>query len=275
MDSNITTQTSQKTIKKNSLFSEFFSILKVIILALSIRIFIFEPFHIPSESMIQNFIIGDYVFSTKYDYGYSKFSIPFDIDFLKNSNQRFFKSEPKRGDVIIFRPPHRMNDRFIKRLIGLPGDKIAMKNGVIYVNDKEFSKKIIKEYTHRDLRYYQYEETNIDGKKYKVQYFTPETKSQFNNLINERLYQANNWGPVIVPNDQYFFMGDNRDDSGDSRYELGTVPSVNLISKVRYIFFSFERNLFNEDETILESLANIGSWISSFRFNRFLQKIDK
>lgn len=252
----------------NAVREEVKSFIYLIILALSIRILIFEPFHIPSGSMRKTLIEGDYVFSTKYSYGYSKHS------FLVSPNLfsgRILASLPERGDVIIFRPSHRMTDRFIKRLIGLPGDKIELKDGAVYINDNEVKRDLIAEYQEAELTFKEYEETLPEGKKYAVRYIVPQ---ELPSHIKDYIKQGNNIGPFYVPQDHYFFLGDNRDQSGDSRSELGFVPFENFISKAQFVLFSFEKNLWLDDPLSFDQILQVGRWIASFRLKRLIHIIE-
>lgn len=255
--------------KTESAFEEAKSLFYVIILALSIRVLIFEPYYIPSASMKPGLIEGDYVFSTKYDYGYSRHSFVVSTNFFSG---RLLASQPERGDIVIFRPPHWMETRYVKRLIGLPGDKIEFKNGEIYLNEKVLKRKIQETYKKNNKWYDEFRETLPSGFSYNVRYYSK------NNLSIESLSQINkidNMGPFFVPEGHYFFLGDNRHESGDSRFDLGYVPFENFISKVRFIFFSFSEPLFVDNIFSLEQVYQIPKWIASFRLNRFFGKINE
>lgn len=225
---------SQIFTSVNIIKSSRFSFLKTFILALFFatifRAFAFEPFHIPSSSMKPNLLVGDYIFVSKFSYGYSHFSLPFSPKIFKD--RIFFKS-PRRGDVVVFRLPRRPEISYVKRLIGLPGDKIRVKNSIIYVNDVPFEKyengtftddienssqKIFVEIVH--------DKTNAEGRSFDV--------------IEQRLSPQDNTENFNVPAGHYFFMGDNRDNSEDSRFEfeVGFVPEENLIGKAQFVFFS-------------------------------------
>ncbi len=262
-------ENNNKKDKLAQFYKEAKSFSLLILVALAVRIFIFEPFHIPSGSMRKTLIEGDYVFSTKYSYGYSKHS------FLISPNifaGRFFASAPQRGDVVIFKPPHQMFTRYIKRLIGLPGEKVEIKNNIVYINDIELKKEFIQEYTNDDgLTFEQYYETTDKGKKYLTQYLKQDTLSQ---NLKTQVQIANNIGPFHVPDGQYFFLGDNRDQSGDSRFEMGFVPFENFISKAQFIFFSFAENLWLDDSFTTNQITQVWTWLTSFRKNRFISIIE-
>lgn len=251
-----------------SAIQEAKSLFYIIFIALTIRILIFEPFFIPSGSMRMNLIEGDYVFSTKYDYGYSKHSFVITADLFSG---RILDTEPERGDIVIFRPPHLMETRFIKRLIGLPGDKVQFVNGDIFINNKKIERKLVRSYQENDIWFNEYEEILPNGKSYKVRMYDIDKLSDDN---HNAIYRVNNLGPYIVPEDHYFFLGDNRHESGDSRFSLGYVPFENFISKARFVFFSFGENLFTDNILSINQLIQIPKWIFSFKFSRFLRSID-
>jgi signal peptidase I len=244
-------------MKKNTLIEEIKSLLTVIIIALSIRILVFEPYFIPSGSMENTLLEGDYILATKYDYGYSKHSMPFSPNLFDG---RIFAKAPKIGDIIIFRPPHNMDIRYIKRLIGLPGDKIQLINDILYINDQKVPREYVEDYT--DLhggKYSKYKETLPNGVSY--------------NIIQAENNWAQNTKVFTVPKDHYFFMGDNRNNSLDSRYELGYVPSENLIAKAKGLYFSAEASLWVPDQNLTDRFKQISIWFSSFRFSRMFKSV--
>jgi signal peptidase I len=197
-----------------------------IVIALVIRTFLFEPFRIPSGSMIPSLLIGDYLFVAKYSYGYSKYSLPLSPDLFSG---RIMESTPKRGDVVVFRqPPHPEID-FVKRIVGLPGDHIQMKLGILYINDVAVTRDKIDDYVDEQGEHYiQYIETLPNGVKHRI----IEKSGDTGGLDNTDVY--------IVPPGHYFAMGDNRDDSSDSRVPevVGYVPAENLVGRAEIIFFS-------------------------------------
>jgi signal peptidase I len=260
----------KKTEKeKQSLYEEYKSFFYLIVILLSIRILIFEPFHIPSSSMVPTLIKGDYVFSTKFDYGFSRHSFIISTNFF---NGRVLSSQPRRGDIIIFRPPHMMDERYIKRLIGLPGDRVQLKNGFLYINGKAIERQLLKTYEDSNLLYDEYREILPSGKTYKIRQIN--TKN-LNPAIVYEINKINNTEVFIVPDDHYFFLGDNRDESGDSRYQLGFVPFENFISKARFTLYSFSEDLIAKDFISLDQIKQIFRWFNSFRFNRFFGKINE
>jgi signal peptidase I len=236
--------------------SEFFGIAKTVFFALliagSIRSFLFEPFHIPSGSMIPTLLIGDYLFVSKYSYGYSRFSFPFSPNLLGGG--RIFGSDPKRGDVVVFRKPTDVSIDFIKRVVGLPGDHIQMKGGILYINDTPVVRKriddYVDEYGNRIIRYI---ETLPGG----VSHVILESRGDTGDLDNTPEY-------VIEPG-HYFMMGDNRDDSADSRTsEVGQVPAENLIGHAQIIFFSLDSSA---------SWWEIWKWPFAIRFGRLFDLV--
>jgi signal peptidase I len=196
-----------------------------IVIALVIRTFLFEPFRIPSGSMIPSLLIGDYLFVAKYSYGYSKYSFPLSPDLFSG---RIMESTVKRGDVVVFRPPPSPDLDFIKRIIGLPGDHIQMKQGILYINDVAVTREAIGDYVdEQGNNYTQYIETLPNGVKHRI----IEVRGDGGDLDNTDVF--------IVPPGHYFAMGDNRDDSMDSRTSaVGYVPAENLVGKAEIIFFS-------------------------------------
>ena len=216
----------------NGLWDTVKNVLIALVLALVIRSFLYEPFHIPSGSMKPNLKEGDFIFVSKYDYGYSRYSFPFGFPIF--NGRIFFKNKPVRGDVLVFRLPSNPSINYIKRLIGLPGDKIQMKNGVLYVNGNEVPKKYIEEVLEYDndpsSKVKEYREILDNGKEV---------------IVLDKIKNGNgdNTAVFTVPEKHYFFLGDNRDNSLDSRFrETGFIPEENLIGKARIIFFSSSEN---------------------------------
>ena len=214
---------------KSSLINNFKALFWALIIAGVIRTFAIEPFKIPSGSMKPNLLVGDFLFVSKWDYGYSRYSFPFGIPPFKG---KIFESNPERGDVIVFKLPGQENINYVKRLIGLPGETIKVINGEVYIksnNSKEFE--MLNQYD--------------DGFFFDDQY-----KKDIQQLIeNEyKILNITDNGPLDytpeyqIPEDKFFFMGDNRDNSSDSRVlsGVGFVPKVNIIGKVWFIWFSVD-----------------------------------
>ena len=240
---------------KKFFIENFKTLFYALIIAIIIRSLIIQPFYIPSSSMEPGLLVGDRLFVTKYSYGYSKHSFPFSPPIFKN---RIFSSKPSRGDVVVFKTPADNRTDYIKRLIGLPGDRIQFIDSNLYLNNSEILKTKISE---KDLIYcgdktinvFTFEEKLPNGKIYKTVYlknFTFKNSDVFN-----------------VPNNHYFFLGDNRDCSKDSRYltSVGYVHEDNLVGKARFIFFSSDRSV--------GSIFAFWKWNKSIRFDRFFKKI--
>ncbi len=255
-------ETSNHPVPK-SLSSEAFSLLVVIILALGVRIFVLELFYVPTGSMKATILEGDYIFSTKYSYGYSIYSFPFNPDIFED---RIFANVPERGDVIIMRPPHDMEERYIKRLFGLPGDKIQIIDDLIYINETPITRIEVGDYVDEEgINFRKFKETLPNGSSYfsyKMKY--PSTKITVDH---------SNFGPHIVEPGRYFFIGDNRDNSGDSRYQLGTVPFRNFIAKGRFVLFSTKQVLWDPREGFLGQIKRVGTWFMSIRCSRFFNSL--
>ena len=235
-----------KTETQVTTADDFWEILKVVLQALAIafvvRIFLFQPFTIPSGSMEGTLLIGDYVFVSKYSYGFSKYS--FAIPTLLwneivpvNFAGRLLPGEPTPGDVIVFRKPSEPNIDYIKRLVGKPGDTVQMQEGVLYINGAAVPKVRIEDHIEYDgdgnaHKVPQFEETLPNGVKYHVLDRRPD-----GDLDNTSAFK--------VPAGHYFMMGDNRDNSSDSRDPnggVGYVPFENLIGKAQIVFFSYNQN---------------------------------
>lgn len=241
------------TKNKNSIFENIRTLIYAILLAFFIRTFILQPFTIPSGSMLPNLLVGDYLFVSKYSYGYSRYSLPFSPNIIKD---RIFASLPERGDVVVFRLPNDTDVDYIKRVIGLPGDKIQIINGLIYINDEEVS---ITNYNDNYKYFTQYNKNTLkneilDGKSHYIL-----------DLETESL--GDNTGIYRVPNDHYFMMGDNRDNSLDSRFidQVGYVPFENFVGRAEFLFFSSDKSV---------PLWKIWNWHKKFRFDRIAKKIN-
>lgn len=249
---------------QNSFWQELRSLVYIGIIALLIRTFIMEPFYIPTPSMDRTLKVGDYVFATKYSYGYSKHSfLFFTPHFIKD---RFLASKPDRGDIIIFRSNHdNMARRYIKRLVGIPGDKIQMISGVLYINGNPVGREFIESYKDLGVSYKQYRETLPNGAKHFAYYLGNEESDIHKSLDNTKSF--------IVPENHYFFMGDNRNNSNDSRLGLGFIPFENLMAKAQFILFSTEKELWNSEYSIMRQLQQFYHWIASTRLSRLFNSV--
>lgn len=243
---------------------------KVIIQALAIaffvRTFFFQPFNIPSSSMYPTLKVGDYLFVSKLSYGYGKYSFNFSFgwsdppwisccSFVDFPGRKILADVPERGDVAVFKLPTNINVDYIKRVIGLPGDRIQMKEGVLFINDVAVKKERIEDYVDSDPQggggqpIPQYVETLPNGVTYRVLDYTP-------------LGAVDNTDVYTVPANHYFMMGDNRDNSQDSRYtgEVGFVPVENFVGRADMLFFSVQSDA---------TLFKIWEWPFKIRWSRF------
>lgn len=223
--------TEENNNSKESLNETVKSILWALLFVILIRSFLYEPFHIPSGSMKSGLLEGDYILVSKFEYGYSRYTIPFGIPIIKERILNY--KQPQRGDVVVFRLPSNPRINYIKRLIGLPGDKIKIKNDILYINDKEIKREYVDEYLD--------EKNNIYLQRYR-EYLE---NKEINVLQDKNLLVKDGDGDFIVPEGHYFFMGDNRDNSLDSRFiETGFIPYKNIVGEAKIIFFSKRDSLF-------------------------------
>jgi len=239
------------------------TVIYALLIALLIRTLAFEPFNIPSGSMTPTLLTGDYVFVSKFSYGYSKHSLPLAPDFLHG---RIFGRLPKRGDVAVFVNPHTGED-YIKRIVGLPGDKIQVKQGVLIINGEPSKRERIEDYlehewndnyarAQNDMRY-RYIETLPDGVRHQI-------LGDFT-LQPEDSAPQDDTGVFEVPADSFFAMGDNRDNSNDSRLDLGYVPIENLVGRADRRFISLEAGA---------HLWEIWRWPWTLRISRFFGPVN-
>jgi signal peptidase I len=208
------------------------------LIAIVIRTFLFQPFNIPSGSMENTLMIGDYLFVEKFSYGYSRYTFPFGgWPFGDSLHGRYLARDPHRGDVVVFKFPGDNSTDYIKRLIGLPGDRVQMINDILYLNGKPVQ---------RDR------ETLPGGKSYVT-------------IDKETDGALDNTGVFVVPPKHYFMMGDNRDNSNDSRMEVGYVPEENLEGKAEFRFFSIDDSV---------PVWQIWRWPLAIRYSRLLTPIN-
>jgi len=219
---------AEKAVKKSGGLGETVSVIvQALLLALVIRTLLFQPFSIPSGSMRPTLLEGDYLFVTKWAYGYSRHSLPFSPPLFSG---RIWSSAPQRGDVAVFKFPPNPSLDYIKRVIGLPGDKIQMKDGQLFINGQGVPRDKVRQIDNPDVTEVDrpvdvYRETLPNGVAYDTLDLTPNSIGD-----NTRVFE--------VPAGHYFMMGDNRDNSTDSRFSVGYVPDENLVGRANMIFFS-------------------------------------
>ncbi len=245
--------------QKDTLWENVKALFFAILLAVLIRTFWLQPFHIPSGSMIPTLLIGDNLFVSKTAYGYSRYSIPFggDINYFSG---RIWSAKPKLGDIVVFRSIIEPNTDYIKRVVGLPGDRIQMKEGYLYINDVLCPVEPDGEYKTVDddgtlLTAPQFIETLPNGVKHIILKQVPFGEGTYDNT------------PVYhVPPGHYFMMGDNRDGSNDSRAQgvVGYIPFENLVGQASFIFFSTGGHI---------ALWEIWKWPFTASYSRILKGI--
>jgi signal peptidase I len=249
--------TDTKTTAKQQQGESWGELAKTVIyaglIAIVIRTFLFQPFNIPSGSMENTLLIGDYLFVEKFAYGYSRYTFPFGGWPLGEKMEgRFMAREPQRGDVVVFKYPRDNSTDFIKRVIGLPGDRVQMINDVLYLNGKPVPRQKVEDYVGNldgeDGHWTQYRETLPGGKSYVVL-----DKMQDGPLDSTPEFK--------VPAGHYFMMGDNRDNSDDSREAVGYVPFENLEGKALFRFFSTDGSA---------RFWEVWKWPFSIRYSRIL-----
>jgi signal peptidase I len=251
-------------------------VIEALLIAFVVRTFLYQPFNIPSGSMYPTLEVGDYLFVSKLSYGYSKYSFNFTLGaagvevlkfgpdqfpLLNFTGRKFFAEPPERGDVAVFKLPRDNSTDYIKRVIGLPGDRIQMREGVLYINDEMVKKERIANY--RDPsgeccngatgEVARYRETLPNGVSYEV--------------LDLGTSSADNTEVYVVPEGHYFMMGDNRDNSQDSRFSnaVGFVPYENFVGRADIIFFSIEPDT---------AFWEVWKWPFAIRWNRFLNLVN-
>ena len=230
------------------------TIIYALLIAFFVRTLAYQPFNIPSGSMIPTLLVGDYLFVSKFSYGYSRYALPLDLGFFSG---RIFGSAPERGDIAVFRQPPSNRDDFIKRIVGIPGDRIQMIGGVFHLNGKPVDKRQIEDLVVRDRRgrtrrVPQYVESLPNGPSYTVR----ESLGDNGPVDNTREF--------VVPEGQFFAMGDNRDDSNDSR-NWGFIPAENLVGRAEILFFSTDGTA---------GWLQPWLWPSATRFSRIFNRVE-
>ena len=243
-------------IKKRIILDNVKTLIYAVIIAIIIRSLLIQPFYIPSSSMESSLLVGDRLFVTKYSYGYSKHSFPFSPPVFNN---RILSKEPKRGDVIVFKTPSDNRTDYIKRLIGLPGDVIQFIDGNLFINNNQVLSTLIND---NSKLYCGSQQINVSTFQEKISNNKTYVVSYRNHISNT------NSDKYLVPENHYFFLGDNRDCSKDSRFlsEVGYVHRDNLVGKAQLLFFSSDaRN---------GSIFQVWKWPHIIRYNRFFRIIN-
>ncbi len=253
---------------KSSLGEIMRTVFYALLIAIIFRTVLFQPFSIPSGSMKPTLLIGDYLFVSKYSYGYSRFSLPWGSHIPSDwLGGRVFASDPERGDVIVFRNPQDPQEDYIKRLIGLPGDRIRVVSGILHVNGEPVAMERIEDFVEPRAGSQNCNRTEESfgraAECVKEQFLETLPGGVSHSVLNVTGMRTpyDNTPVFVVPNDHYFFMGDNRDNSVDSRAldSLGMVPEEYLIGRAEFILLS-------SDGGILEF------W--NWRFDRFFKAIE-
>lgn len=253
------------------------TVLYAFLIAFVFRTFFYDPYNIPSESMLPTLMTGDYIFVSKMSYGYSKYSTPF-ISADIFSGRILEGAGPERGDIVVFKLPRDGKTDYIKRIMGLPGDQLQMQSGRLFINGEEVKKERIEDFVFEEsenmnclrtpnfrfpqaggpaqCRYPRYRETLASGRSYNVLDLNP-----FGNTDNTKVY--------TVPEGHYFAMGDNRDNSADSRLRpqigVGFIPAENLVGRATMIFYST-----NGDARLWQ----VWKWPGAARGNRIFTLLD-
>lgn len=220
-----------------------------VLIAVGVRTFAYEPFNIPSGSMEPTLLVGDYLFVSKLSYGYSRHSLPFGLPLFEG---RIFDSAPEVGDVAVFAFPKDESTDYIKRIVGLPGDKVEVREGILYINDVAAKRELLSASDIAELRYYDpqgrlYYETLPNGRRHLIQEYSDQQP-------------LDDFKPVIVKDGHFFAMGDNRDNSQDSRVAgVGQIPFQNLVGRADILFFSHDGS---------SAWWKFWTWPSTIRFGR-------
>jgi signal peptidase I len=262
-------QPADKPIKKsatNEWVETIIVVVQALLIAIVLRSFLYQPFSIPTASMQQTLMIGDYFVANKFVWGYGKHSFSLGrygdftlLDFELPISNRIMGREPNRGDVAVFRPVPQ-NMEYIKRVVGLPGDTVQVRQGRLYINGvmverEEIGKTIDTDSSGDSREVTVYRETFPEGSSHIIQEISDNAP-------------LDNTSEYVVPAGHYFMMGDNRDRSADSRVlsQVGYVPAINLIAKAEARFFSIKDNI---------PPWQLWQWPANVRWDRMFQTIDR
>ncbi|MEX2009609.1 MAG: signal peptidase I [Dongiaceae bacterium] len=241
--------------KKSSGFAETVrTVAYAVLIAVVIRTFAYEPFNIPSGSMIPTLLIGDYLFVSKLSYGYSRHSLPFSLPLFEG---RIWATPPERGDVAVFKLPTDGKTDYIKRIVGLPGDRLQVIGGILQINGEAVRRERIEDYvadSGSSAVYTQYIETLPNGVAHRI-------------IERSDSAPLDDTGVYVVPPDHYFAMGDNRDNSQDSRVlgAVGFIPAANLVGRAEILFFSANGSA---------RLWEVWKWPGAIRFRRLFDAVE-
>ncbi len=266
--------------KRESWWETIKTVIWAVGIALIVRTFAYEPFSIPSGSMLPGLLVGDYLFVSKFSYGYSKYSFPWSPNLFSG---RVLSGQPGRGDVVVFRLPTDTKVDYIKRVIGVPGDRIQMKDGRLYINGKIVERRRVGQAVEwepdrfgrlTEQPYQIYVETLPNGRTHRI----------YERADNDP--DSDNTPEYLVPANHYFMMGDNRDNSCDSRFSaahnpafmnpetrrtearcprvVGYVPLENLIGRAEFMFFSTDGSA---------EIWEVWKWPFAIRFSRFFMGV--
>lgn len=247
---------SEKAEKKqqNALWENTKVVVQALLLAMIIRTVLFQPFTIPSGSMMPTLLVGDYIFVNKFAYGYSRYSLPFSPNLFSG---RILGSSPKRGDIVVFRFPPNPDIDYIKRVVGLPGDRVQMKDGILYINGTAVPRVPDGSFT-SDYKLDPGEDVPVYRERF-------DNGRNFDTLDQSPNSKGDNTREFLVPEGNYFMMGDNRDNSADSRFDVGFVPAENLVGRASMIFFSLGNDT---------SFREFWKWPTNMRWDRLFKVVE-
>ncbi|MGI9416094.1 MAG: signal peptidase I [Hyphomicrobiales bacterium] len=231
-------------------------VIHALILAFLVRTFLYQPFNIPSGSMKSTLLVGDYLFVSKFSYGYSKYSLPFSPDLFSG---RLLSDTPERGDVAVFKLPRDNETDYIKRVVGLPGDRIFVRDNVLHINGQPVPRERVEDFL----------DTNRSGNVVAVTRYRETLPNDVSYLTidSDSVGMDDNTREYVVPAGHYFMMGDNRDNSQDSRFleDVGYVPLENFVGRAEIIFFSIDGRA---------RFWQVWRWPTSIRWSRLLDLVD-